>query len=151
MIAEIAAINGAFQVLKTAVSNGKDLANFGKAIGAIVVGEEALKKKSEREKKSIWNKIAGKDTADFDSFMALEKLREQKKELESMMRLYGRAGLYDDWVKYCAEQRKSRRMAELERRESIERIKEIVGYCVAGVIFITGILGLIWLGLVLKG
>jgi hypothetical protein len=82
MLAEIAAANAAFGILRQAVSNSQDLANFGKAISAVVVGEEALKKKSERESKSIWSKIAGKDAQDMDSFMELEKLRENKKQLD---------------------------------------------------------------------
>ena len=150
MLAEIAAANAAFKILRTAVSNGKELADFGKAIGAVVVGEEALKKKTDRESKSIWAKIAGKDTADMDSFMALEKLRENKKELESMMKLYGRPGLHADWVMYCAEQRKSKRMAEMERAEAIARVKEIVGYVAAFIFFIIGSGGLIYMTLFLK-
>lgn len=151
MLAEIAAANAAFSILRSAVTNGKDLANFGKQIGAVVLGEEALKEKTEKESKSIWSKIAGKDTADMESFMALETLRENKKELESMMRLYGRPGLYDDWVRYCAEQRKSKRMAELERQEALDKIMEIVGYVIMFIIFMAGLGGLVYAALFLRG
>jgi hypothetical protein len=150
MLAEIAAANAAFGILRQAVSNSQDLANFGKAISAVVVGEEALKKKSERESKSIWSKIAGKDAQDMDSFMELEKLRENKKQLESMMRLYGRPGLHADWVKFCAEARKSKRMAEMERKEAIARIKEITAYIVGGVVLIGGIAGLIYMAIAFR-
>ena len=150
MLAEIAAANAAFGILRQAVSNSQDLANFGKAISAVVVGEEALKKKSERESKSIWSKIAGKDANDMDSFMELEKLRENKKQLESMMRLYGRPGLYADWVKFCAEARKSKRMAEIERKEAIARIKEIIAYIVGGVVLIGSIAGLIYMAIAFR-
>jgi hypothetical protein len=150
MLAEIAAANAAFGILRQAVSNSRDLADFGKAISAVVVGEEALKKKSERESKSIWAKIAGKDAQDMDSFMELEKLRENKRELESMMKLYGRPGLHADWVKFCAEARKSKRVAEIERQEAIARVKEIVGYIAAVIIFIIGVAGLIYMAVALK-
>ena len=48
--------------------------------------------------------------------MALEKINEIEKELTSMMRLYGRPGLYDDWVRFQAEARKKRREEETARK-----------------------------------
>lgn len=130
--------------------NGAELAKFGKQIGDIVLGEEAVKKQHERESKSIWAKFAGKDSNDFESFMQLEKLKEQKKELESIMRLYGRPGLYQDWVKYCGEQRKSRRMAELEAAARREQIMEYIGYLAIAILLIVGLIGLIWFVLALR-
>ena len=148
MLAELAAANAAFGILKSAVTNGADLAKFGKQIGAIVVGEESLKKKSDREKNSIWSKLKGVDTNELESFMALESIREQKKTLESHFRLYGRPGLWDDYQKYCTQQRVSQRMAEVEREEALYKIKEIGAYIlivVVGLICISGLFYLAWL------
>ena len=43
-------------------------------------------------------------------------INEIEKELTSMMRLYGRPGLYDDWVRFQAEARKKRREEETARK-----------------------------------
>jgi hypothetical protein len=34
--------------------------------------------------------VLGKESSDFEEFMALEKIKQQKDQLQSMMRLYGR-------------------------------------------------------------
>ena len=34
--------------------------------------------------------MLGKEASDFEEFMALEKIKQQKDQLQSMMRLYGR-------------------------------------------------------------
>ena len=61
--------------------------------------------------------LGGKTENDFEEFMALEKIRETEKELTSMMRLYGRPGLYDDWVRFQAEARKKRRKKSLAQKK----------------------------------
>jgi hypothetical protein len=40
------------------------------------------------------------------------------------MQLYGRPGLYQDWVRFQAEARKSRQAAEKDRQLAIEHLKE---------------------------
>lgn len=126
MLAEIAMCNAAYGVLRQAVVNGRELADYGREISNWVNGEEALKEKAEAKKKNPLNKIMGKDATDFEEFLALEKINQQKKELQSMMRLYGRAGLYDDWVEFSAKARKARlearKKAAKERQELIEGI-----------------------------
>ena len=56
--------------------------------------------------------------------LALDKIKQQKAQLQSHMRLFGRPGLYDDYVAYCAQARKARMEAlkqrEKERQELIE-------------------------------
>ena len=124
MLAELAAANAAFGVIKQAISNSKELADVGKSITAFVGAEEDLKAKAEAKKKSPWNKVLGKDANLFDEFLALEKIQQQKAQLQSHMRLYGRPGMYDAWVEYQAKARKARKEAiaqrEKERQEMIE-------------------------------
>ena len=124
MLAELAAANAAFGVIKQAISNSKELADVGKSITAFVGAEEDLKAKAEAKKKSPWNKVLGKDANLFEEFLALEKIQQQKAQLQSHMRLYGRPGMYDAWVEYQAEARKARKEAiaqrEKERQEMIE-------------------------------
>ena len=124
MLAELAAANAAFGVIKQAISNSKELADVGKSITAFVGAEEDLKAKAEAKKKSPWNKVLGKDANLFEEFLALEKIQQQKAQLQSHMRLYGRPGMYDAWVEYQAKARKARKEAiaqrEKERQEMIE-------------------------------
>lgn len=131
MLAEIAVANAAFGVIKSAISNGRDLAQCGKSISDFISAESSVKDKTELDKKSVFNKIMGKDTNDFESFLALDQIKEQRRQLESYMKLYGRPGLYDSWVEYQGQVRKARKEAERqrlkEREELIERISIFLG------------------------
>ena len=102
------------------------------AIGA----EETLKERADTDKNSVLNKVLGKESNDFESFLALDKLKEQRRELESHMRLYGRPGLFDSWVLYQAEARKSRRAAA--KRQAIERqeMRELVTTVIVIAVFV---------------
>ena len=77
------------------------------------------------QEKSI-SRLQTKWGNDFEEFMALEKINEVEKELTSMMRLYGRPGLYDDWVRFQAEARKKRREEEVERKQQRAKNMEYV-------------------------
>ncbi len=143
MLAELAVANAAFGVIKSAISNSRELASVGKQIGDWIGAEETLKERADTDKNSVLNKVLGKESNDFESFLALDKLKEQRRELESHMRLYGRPGLFDSWVLYQAEARKSRRAAA--KRQAIERqeMRELV----TTVIVIAGFVGLTIVGL----
>ena len=137
MLAEIAMANAAFSVIKSAVQNGKELAQCGKSISDFLSAEDSLKDKAESDKKSIFKKVMGKDTADFESFLALDQIKEQRRQLESHMRLYGRPGLYDSWVEYQGQARKARKAAEKQRQKEREELIEAISIF-AGVILIFG-------------
>ena len=77
MLAELALANSAFGIIKTAIQNGRDLANCGKAISDFLGAEESLVNKTENDKKSVFKNFMGKDTNDFESFLALDKIKEQ--------------------------------------------------------------------------
>ena len=68
----------------------------------------------------------GKQANEFEEFMALEKIKQQKLELQSHMRLYGRAGLYDSWVAFQAKARKERQQALKEKQQKAEEFKEVL-------------------------
>jgi hypothetical protein len=105
MLAELAAANAAFAVIKTAVQNGKDIAAAGSAIASFVGAKEDLQKKT--QKKGGGN--------DLEEFLALEQIREQEEQLRQMMIYLGRPGLWSDWQKFQAKARVARREAEEER------------------------------------
>lgn len=136
MLAEIAMANAAFGVIKSAVQNGRDLAQCGKSISDFLNAEDKVKNQAEGDKNSIFKKVMGKDTDDFESFIALDKIKEQRRQLESHMRLYGRPGLYDSWVEYQAQARKARKEAEKQRQKDREEFIEAVSIFLGVVVFL---------------
>jgi hypothetical protein len=137
MLAEIAAANAAFAIIKNAVQNTGDITKAGKAIGEFVFAKDALAKNGNRKKNSIWNKLASKNTHDLEEFMALEEIKQKEESLREMMQLYGRGGLWNDYVKFCAEARKNREYQKKEREMAMEQLKETI---------LAGVLVLIILG-----
>lgn len=133
MIAELAAFNAAFGVVKAAINNGRDIASCAKHIGDMIGAEEELKQRGAKKKNSMWAALAGKDTNDFEEFMALEKIKEQRKELLSSLQLYGRAGLKDDFLRFEIEARKARRQAAEDAKKRRQQMGEyIVGFILFG-------------------
>lgn len=126
MLAELAAANAAFGVIKQAIANSRELADVGKSIASFVGAEEDLKAKAEAKKKSPWNKMLGKDATDFEEFLALEKINQQKAQLQSHMRLYGRPGMYDAWVEYQAKARTARKEAQRQREKERQELMEVL-------------------------
>ena len=126
MLAELAAANAAFGVIKSAISNSKELADCAKSIAAFVGAEEDLKAKAEKKKKNPFTKIMGKDANDLEEFLALEKIKQQKAQLQSHMRLFGRPGLYDSWVEYQAQARKARKEAQRQREKERQEMIEVL-------------------------
>jgi hypothetical protein len=124
VLAELAAFNAGFAVVKQVVANGRDLSEAMGAIGKMIGAKEELQRRGEKKKRSPLSLLGGKTENDFEEFMALEKIKEVEKELTSMMMLYGRAGLYDDWVRFQAEARKQRRQKALEEKKRKEQMRE---------------------------
>lgn len=148
MLAELAAANAAYKIIRTAISNGSDLMKVGSSIGAWVNAKEDLTKKATVEKNSIWHR--GKDPEMLESFMALEQVKQQQKEIEQAMIYYGRPGLYGDWVKYQAEARKQRIADAALRAKKRQELIEILGYTLAFLLFGIGVTALIWFVVFLK-
>lgn len=136
MLAELAAANAAFAVIKQAISNGKEIADCTKAISSFVNAKESLRKKS-----------VGRKRHDLEEFMALEKIRRQEEELKEYMIYAGRPGLWYDWVRFQANARKER-LAEIERRKKRKaKIIEIILLSILLVMLGLVIMFFIWLGL----
>ena len=133
MLAELAAANAAFGVIKSFVSNGKELASCGKQISDFVFAKEQIEKKASKKK------AKGLGGADLEEFMALEKIKEQEKQLKEIMIYAGRPGLWQDWQRFQAEARKSRRYAEKMAAKQREELIELVGYIAGGIMFLIGV------------
>ena len=129
MLAELAAANAAFSVIKSFISNGKELTGCAKHISDFVFAKEEIEKKAKKQK----SKGGG---ADLEEFMALEQIREKEEELKKMMIYIGRPGLWQDWQEFQAEARKSRRYQEKMAIKRQAEIMEYVGYGIGFVIIV---------------
>ena len=139
MLAELAAANAAYAVIKEAISNGGDLIAAGAKLG------EYFGLKSEISKK------ASKKGNNSEEFWALEKLRQQEEELKILMIYQGRPGLWQDWLEFQARQRREREAEEVQERARAARRKEIaqailiavlvavIGFSLIGVILMAAI------------
>jgi hypothetical protein len=115
MLAELAAANAAFAVIKQAVQNGSDIAKAGSAIAKFVGAKEDLQRKSQKKG----------NRADLEEFMALEQIREQEEQLKQLMIYAGRQRLWGDWQKFQAKARIQRRDEEIAKAKKRKQIIEI--------------------------
>ena len=130
MLAELAAANAAFGVIKSFISNGKELSGCAKQISDFVFSKEAIEKNLKKKK------AKGIGGGDLEEFMALEQIKEKEEELKKMMIYLGRPGLWQDWQQFQAEARKSRRYQEKMAEKRREEIMEYVGYSVGFIIIV---------------
>jgi len=145
MLAELAAANAAFAVIKKCVQNGQDLANAGSAIAKFVTAKEELKRRSDKKSSR------GQVKTDLEEFMALEKIKEQEEQLKQVMIWSGRPGLWKDWQKFQAEARKSRRVQEALAKKKRAELIYTIQLVVVGLFVIGSAIALIAWVIFLKG
>jgi hypothetical protein len=142
MIAEIAAANAAFAVIKGALANGKELHQLGSRVFDYFDNKAKIQEKATQKGNG----------SDLEEFMALERLKQQEEELRERMVYAGRPGMWDDWVKFQAaasrrrrEQKEAAAREVLRRQERAARLTEQIVLGMAAVI----LTGLIIYGIVL--
>jgi hypothetical protein len=123
MLAEIAAANAAFAVIKAALANGKELHQLGSRVFDYFDNKAKIQENATK-------KGGGSDLAEF---MALEQLRQQEEDLRERMVYAGRPGMWTDWLKFQAQAARQRREAKdaaireaIRRRENLEQIAEYI-------------------------
>jgi hypothetical protein len=142
MIAEIAAANAAFAVIKGALANGKELHQLGSRVFDYFDNKAKIQEKATQKGGS----------SDLEEFMALERLKQQEEELRERMVYAGRPGMWDDWVKFQAMAARKRREAKeaaareaLRRKENLAKLTEYIAIGMATVV----LAGLMIYGIVL--
>ena len=137
MLAELAAINAAYGVIKEVVGNGQELYAAGQHIAQFFNTKYELQRKLNEKPPDQRNQL--------EEFFALEELKAREQELKELMIYQGRPGLWDDWLKFQADMARARReeIARLEREalERQQRIRhwiEIAAWCVGGVAITSG-------------
>jgi hypothetical protein len=130
MLAEIAAANVAFNVIKQALANGKELSALGSRVFDYFDNKAKIQESA--------NKKGG--GSDLEEFMALEQLRLQEEELRERMIYAGRPGMWTDWLKFqAAAARRRRETAEAIAREKAlrqERLEEMIENIAVGMGFV---------------
>jgi len=132
MIAELAAFNAAYGVVKEFIGNGRDLSDCFGHIGQMVNAKEDLKTRQEKSKKSLF-------ASDAEEFMALEQIKKAEEELKDFMVYYGRGGLWDEFVIFQAKARKARLEA---KNEQIKKINQRLHYAAIALAVSIGVAGL---------
>ena len=139
----IAAANAAYSVIRTCIQNGREGADLMASVGKFLTAEDDIKQAVQKKKNSPLTAITGGEEGDWEEFQALEQIREQRKELESYIRLYGRPGQWDRWIQWQNEARKqrqaARKAAEKKQAELIEQIQIAAGIIIAITVCIIGI------------
>ena len=132
MLAELAAANAAFNVIKAALANGKELS----ALGGRVF--DYFDNKAKIQEKATKKAAGGAERSDMEEFMALEQLKQQEEHLRESMVYAGRPGMWEDWVKFQAAAARRRREAKeaavraaVERKERMEKLVEYIAVGVA--------------------
>jgi hypothetical protein len=136
MLAEIAAANAAFAVIKAALANGKELHQLGSRVFDYFDNKAKIQENATK-------KGGGSDLAEF---MALEQLRQQEEDLRERMVYAGRPGMWTDWLKFQAQAARQRREAKdaaireaIKRREKLEQMVEYIAIGMA-VIVLAGLM-----------
>lgn len=145
MIAELAAANAAFEVIKAALANGKELSELGGRVFDYFDNKAKIQEKATK-------RGGGAERSDMEEFMALEQLKQQEEHLRESMVYAGRPGMWEDWVKFQAAAARRRREAKeaearriVLRNQAINRWSEYIAISIAVLI----LAGLIIYGIVL--
>ena len=151
MLAELAAANAAYSTIKKFVSNGKEVSDFLAPLKNLVSSEEELKARGNRKKDGLFSKVMGKSADDFDEFIALQQIQEQRKELESICRLYGKPGTWDSFLAFEAKMRVQRKKEAEERQKQIAATIKYITWGITALLGIGGIVSLYFFTEFLKG
>ena len=141
MLAELAAANAAFAIIKQTIANGKTIHDAGSAASSYFDN----KNKIQRKLNSKGNR------SDIEEFFALEKLKEQEQELQQLMIYAGRPGLWDDWLKFQSDAKRERDRKELLRKKAaIERaaqLKQLAMIFTVGLFVVSSMVGGLFIAL----
>ncbi len=145
MLAELAAANAAFAVIKSTIQNGRELASAGKALGTFVSCKEDLMREGNKKR------ARGVGGSDLEEFMALEQIREKEKQLKELMILSGRPGLWRDYERFCEEAASGRAKAKQAAIKRRKKNIETAGNVGVVVIILGGLVALVIVVLWMKG
>ena len=116
MLAEIAAANEAFELIKVTIQNGKEIYEAGEALARYFGLKSEIQKRAHQHGYK----------SDIEAFMAAEQLAAKENELKEMMIYQGRGGMWDDWLKFQSEMKRSREEEEREKQRAKDARKKMI-------------------------
>lgn len=116
MLAELAAANAAFAVIKKTIANGQELASVAQQASTYFDSKSSIAKQA--------NKNGSK--SDMEAFMALETLKQQEEELREIMIYGGRANMYTDWLQFQSDCKRKRIAEEQQQARKAAQTKQLM-------------------------
>ena len=150
MLAELAACNAAFSIVKKFVQNGRSIADCASQIGIIAESKDKLQKKVQKKRTGFMGSLRPQLATDLEEFMALESIKEAEADLKQLMIYNGRAGLWDSWLMFQKEARVNRREAEKNAERHREELMVKVSIGIGVCIFLGGLVGFFYFVLFIK-
>ena len=126
MLAELAAANAAFAVIKSTIANGQDLTRVAKQAASYFDSKSQIAKKAKKNGSK----------SDMEAFMALESLKQQEEELRELMIYAGRANLYDDWLQFQADCKRKRRDEQKQKMYKAAKTKQRIVQIFTGIVIV---------------
>ena len=127
MLAELAIANAAFEVIRTAVSNGKEVWELGDHLSKFSDAGREIEHKAKLAKKG------SEQESDLEIFMAQEAMRNKREQLKELM-IRTRHLMWDDFLRFEGQQQKARLKAQRdEERQKAERT-DFIMTCVAWIV-----------------
>lgn len=127
MLAELAVANAAFEVIRTAVSNGKEIFELGEHLSKFSDAGREINQKAKLAKKG------SEQESDLEIFMAQEAMRNKREELKELM-LRTRHLMWDDFLRFEGEQQKARLKKKRAEEKRKEERTELIMTCLAWVV-----------------
>ena len=131
MLAELAAANAAFGIIKESLQNGGELYQMGKTVASYFDAKSQIEKNAQKKGKGS------------DEFFAREQLKQQEEELKELFIYLGRPGLWEDWLQFQVDRKKEREAEEREIKAKVAKRKErLYNVFLTIVVALAGITGL---------
>ena len=113
MLAEVQAANAAFNTIKSALKNGRELYDVSDSCATYFNSKSIISRRANKKRKGSY----------LENFMQLERLKKQEEWIREWMIYAGRPGLYDDWLKFQSECKRMRAAEERRRRDEANSIE----------------------------
>ena len=127
MLAELAIANAAFEVIRTAVSNGKEVWELGDHLSKFSDAGREIDHKARMAKKG------SEQESDLEIFMAQEAMRNKRDQLKELM-VRTRHMMWDDFLRFEGEQQKARLKAQRDEERQKEERTDFIMTCLAWIV-----------------
>jgi len=127
MLAELAIANAAFEVIRTAVSNGKEVWELGDHLSKFSDAGREIDHKAKMAKKG------SEQESDLEIFMAQEAMRNKREQLKELM-IRTRHLMWDDFLRFEGQQQKARLKAQRDEERQREERTDFIMTCLAWIV-----------------